>query len=383
MVHAGQMRFTLLRDDSPTGLLLLAIRAARRAVAVNPRDAAAHLVLGECYVRLFKTTRERTWGQRMPELAQLRRSQASAALNQALALQPNLAQAHLSLGGLYRDMGYLDLALTHFRAYLRQSKAAGAPPGVDPDEFRARAAQREDELGRLARRVDGSNKAYAAQAAGARVLDRARLAVEKGLAARARDILLQSDVAAFGPEGMALELDLLLGSGRVKLVRDWTNPEQRAVLGPNEYHWVRIQAFAASGDYARADDECLQLIRTLQAPVQAGPELRVDALLAVVTAQSILNEHAADGSVPSLAWRAYRRAEYYNQVAGLARRLKQETDLTVLRGLLALEVGDMEEAEVALRLALRVWQNEAAVRAGRGLDFNGRALAQGYLKLLE
>jgi hypothetical protein len=280
-------------------------------------------------------------------------------------------------------MGYQDLALQHLEAYLRESKASGTPRGIDAEQFRLRAAQFENELGQLAKRVNLQNKAFAAEAAGVRVLERARLALKQGLAARARDILLESDVAAFGREGMAMELELLLGTGRVKSVREWTDPEQRADLGPNEYHWMRIRAFAASGEYARADEECLQLIQTLDATVQSGPALRLDSLLALVTAQSILEEHTAQGSLPAVAWGAFRRAEYYNQVAGLVRRLRQETDIKVLRGLLAFEVGDMEEAEVALRVALSVWQDEAAVSARRGLDFNGRPLAQGCLKLLE
>jgi hypothetical protein len=58
---------------------------AWRALAVNPNDAQIYLVLEESYMGLLHNTRERVWRERMPELVQLRRSQASAALNQARA----------------------------------------------------------------------------------------------------------------------------------------------------------------------------------------------------------------------------------------------------------------------------------------------------------
>jgi hypothetical protein len=41
-----QHRFSQPRDDTPPALLYLAIRAARRALAVNPEDANAYLILG-------------------------------------------------------------------------------------------------------------------------------------------------------------------------------------------------------------------------------------------------------------------------------------------------------------------------------------------------
>ena len=43
----------------------------------------------------------------------------------AIALRPDLAQAHLSLGGLYRELGYLDLAERHLRTYLSLARKFG------------------------------------------------------------------------------------------------------------------------------------------------------------------------------------------------------------------------------------------------------------------
>src|SRR5262249_31792982 len=65
----------LEQDDIPPALLYLAIRAARRALAINPHDAQAYLVLGKSYIGLMHGTRERAWGQRLPRLVELRRAQ--------------------------------------------------------------------------------------------------------------------------------------------------------------------------------------------------------------------------------------------------------------------------------------------------------------------
>src|SRR6516225_5456647 len=69
-----QERFRWQRDDTSPALLLLAVRAARRALAVNPADARAHLILGESYLHLVHHTRERAWGKRMSALVELRQA---------------------------------------------------------------------------------------------------------------------------------------------------------------------------------------------------------------------------------------------------------------------------------------------------------------------
>ncbi len=127
--------YELEQDDEPSALVYLAIRAARRAIAVNPDDADAYLVLGQGYLSLLGHTRERAWASQMPDLVELRRVQASAALNRVLVLRPGSARAHRGLADLYRDMGYLDLALEHLQAYVRSPRQAG-PAGDGSAEVR-------------------------------------------------------------------------------------------------------------------------------------------------------------------------------------------------------------------------------------------------------
>ena len=76
--------------DRPPALLLLTVRAARRAVAANPGDANAWLRLGQAYVLLRDETCERAGlGLRSP-LAQLREVQITTALEQARQGWPGL-----------------------------------------------------------------------------------------------------------------------------------------------------------------------------------------------------------------------------------------------------------------------------------------------------
>src|SRR5207248_3342242 len=82
--------FLSLRDQGPAEALLLAVRAARRALAVNPDDAGAYLLLGEAYLRLARQTREQGWRTFLPVLADIRRVQALTALEQAVLLRPDL-----------------------------------------------------------------------------------------------------------------------------------------------------------------------------------------------------------------------------------------------------------------------------------------------------
>lgn len=361
--------FRLQRDDTPPALLYLAVRAARRAVAANPDAAQAYLVLGDSYLRLLRDTRERAWSRRLAKLGELRRAQASAALNQAIALKPDFAQAHLLLGELYREMGYLDLALTHLRTYVQWAERTHLTPEVGLKE-----------LDHLAKEVEERTDSFDAGAAGLRVQDWAALAWRNGLAGKARDLLLKSDRAAFGEQGLRLELELLLYTGRAKAVADWTTPEQTVALGAARYHWLRTQALAASGAYASAEEECSELARSVLFEGQLqGTQLR--ETIALTVGRAVLDVCPGLGSAP--LWRAFRWVEFRGGIANLARGMQQQADATVLRGLLLLEEGDADEAEVAFGVALALWGNESTAASGGGLDFAGRVVAEGCLVWLE
>jgi tetratricopeptide (TPR) repeat protein len=343
----------LARDDAPPAALYAAVRAARRAVSAAPDDASAHLLLGQCYLRLLTATRERAWALRLPWLAHLRQSQASAALNRAAALNPRLAQARLELGRLYRRLGYLDLALAELRAY----REAGGRDGVT-----------DAELSDLAAVVERRRTELAPEVARARVADRAQAALRRGLAGEARALLLESDVSAFGQEGTRLELELLLRTGRPEDVRNWAAAEVKDALGAIGYHWLRTQALAALGEYAAAAAELTEMAG------ERGPDpARTAVVFAALRGRALLGEHPAGRGWPAAVSRVVARWQFrdalHDEMAGLAAR----ADAAVMRGLLELEAGEVERARATLRTAL----DYAAVY---GVDFNGRPVAEGALR---
>jgi hypothetical protein len=372
--------FMQQQDASPAALLYLAVRAARRALAHDPNDARAYLVLGESYLHLLHNTRERAWLTRLPQLTQLRQAQAAAAFSQAIFLQPSLAAAHFHLGWLYRKMGYLDLALHHLR--IHQKLALDVPPEADVAQLRERQAGAAADLDRLASMVSEREAKWEAEAPRLRVGERALLAREQGLAGKARDLLLESAEAAFGRQGTALELELLLQTGRVQEVREWTlelTPKQKADLGMPAYYWLRARALAASGDYAQAEEELAQLATGGRPADAVGPR----DLIALALAEDLLSQQPGGGCLLARLGRTVAGMDLYTGTTGLAWRMRQEADATVLRGLLALEEGRVDEAETAFRVALALWKDEAAASSGAGLDFDARPIAQGCLQWLE
>ena len=170
--------------------------------------------------------------------------------------------------------------------------------------------------------------------------------------------------------------NLFLLTGRAKDVREWTHPEIEAALGEGNYRWLRAQAFAAAGDYALADEELARL-----AAGAHGPQtLRPRALIALLVAQhAALESRLGGNSLPELIRHVLVRTALLDRVGDLAQNMRQTADVTVLRGLLAVEQGRMEDAEVSFRMALASW-NETGARGA--IDFDARIIAQAWLDQL-
>jgi tetratricopeptide (TPR) repeat protein len=373
LVLAYQQAFALDRGDASAGDLYAAVRAARRAIADNPTDAAAYLVLGKAYRRLLDLTPERRWADRMPQLLRVRQVQTSAALNRAVALNPRLAEAHLELGLLYQHpaLGCLDLAATHLRKYLELTPPRPGNRGND-----ARAAV-EAGLERLAAEVDRQTREFARESERVSVSDRAALANRRRLGGTALDLLVKSDVAAFGVPGTELELDLLLRTGRPREVLDWLTNEVRASIGDFSYHLLRGQAFAALGDYAAADAELAEVAVPGGGLPDPGP---VAEAVAGLVGKVLLDDKPGQTDLSAVAWRVLSRADFQNQLIDLTGLLSRQGDAMVVRGLVALEAGAIDAARTAFRAALTFAPHRLG---GERLDFNGRPIAWDALGMID
>jgi hypothetical protein len=388
--------------ERPPALPLLAVRAARRAVADNPADANAWLRLAQAYLLLRNGTRERTAEGMLPPLAQLRHVQIVTALEQVVRLNPDLEEAHHELALLYGPRNYLDAALEHQREELRLSRRAGPRPGESAEEFDHRLETLDKDTAKLEELVQDRRQKYAA---GSRSLQgdrraQADMALQLGLARLAVDeVLLSASAEVLGPDGIKLELDLLLTLGRAQEVRpilndpglrankqalrsyDLTAPRTRegAPLYPLPYHWpayewLHVLEAAAVGDYgqARAD------LGAARAEVRTRHGLMRQRLDDVTRRSRPLVPGLLAGrpplppALPALSATLGEKAafEFGDRIFR-----GQQADLCVLEGLLALEQGDPPAARSAFAEA----QQLGAPVAGAEVPFAGRPIATGYL----
>jgi hypothetical protein len=380
--------FLALHDRGPPEELLLAVRAARRALAANPEDAGAFFLLGGAYLRLARQTREQGWQADLPEIATLRRTQALCALEQSVLLRPDLDEAHALLAQLYSEGGELDRTLDHLRARLNvaEHEAKKGGPGA------AAAAERQATLQADVKALEGlvrrAQDIYAANTQGktdpSTVRDRARLAARHGLSRKALELLLGANPAIFGNEGTLMQLELMLGSGRAYEVRAWLEPGHEAALGFTTFHSFQAWAAAACGDYAWADAELDKLgeprRRVLIGPGRLVP---VRSAVALRVGGAVLARPALEAGPAGLAGMAHQQFEELRPLTGPVELLRQEADVRVLRGLLALESGAVEDARAHFRAALDTWGGDGRAATGAGIDFPARPIAQQALRLLE
>ncbi len=325
-VSGARAAFAAGRDDLSAEFLHRAVRSGRRAVAADPTDAAAQTLLGVAYLRLAQTARERLWIEQFPEWGQVRRAQAVTAFHTAVTLDPTQATAHLNLAEIYEREGALDLALEHSVRYIeaRGGDAAGAALAT----LRAAVAERE--------------KTFAADADKYRIAARAEFAVQLGLVGRGRDLLLRSDLAAFGAAGAAFEMDLLLRTGRAAEVRDLELGDTAKLLDADKYRWLRIKALAGTGRYAAALDAA--------GGIAAGSPLLSPAVqrsLAATAGRLVLDELRARDDLAGAVQRMYAGLELGGAFGTVIANHRSDLARELLRGLLAYEAGDFPTARAS------------------------------------
>jgi hypothetical protein len=367
---------------SPPEPLLLAVRAARRALTVNPDDGRAFLLLGEAYFRLARQTPESRWQTMLPALSALRHVQLRTALEQAALLRPDLDRAHALLAQLYIEPdpmfeeGQGDRCLDHLRARLR----------IAEDDAERHAALQSD-VEKMEELVNQARKIYQANLTGktdpSKVLARAQLAARYGLSRKALELLLESNPAIFGKAGVEYELELMLQAGQSYQVRDMLEPKHEKQIDFSKYHWLQARAAASCGDYAEADAELdkgseplrrIGLSQQLLVPPRSAVAFRVGA--AVLT--RALDAEGAAGLASAINFQSNMLSPLETP-AGL---LRQEADHQVLHGLLAVESGAVETAQQHFHASLDVWGRDGAATAG-GLDFPARPIAQEMFRRLQ
>ncbi len=332
-------------DEGPPGSLLLAVRAARRALDADANDAIAYLRLGHAYERLHHSTVEQGGAAAFPLLDQMRRVQAVAALTNALRLRPDLAAAHELLVGLYLRTGALDLAWTHLQQQLRLSKAAGPRPGESAAHFAVRIDSLTAADQNLGRAVRERLNLVTTKSFDLKAYARARLAEEHGLPGHALELLQRSGYGEFGVEGAVVEMKLLCDAGYLRELRTWLEPQWEPVIGSANYRWTQTLTAAATGDYDAAPAALKRMqLGTVDIAEFNLRQLPPRTALALVLGQHLLQSASRD------PWeRREPPAALMQRLTGLALMQRQQADVQTLRGLLFLEAGAIAPAETALR----------------------------------
>ncbi|MDB5309319.1 MAG: hypothetical protein JWO38_3521 [Gemmataceae bacterium] len=362
-------------DRSPA-LPLLAVRAARGAVAHCPEGDDAWFTLARAYLLLGRGTWEAGAGAGLTPLGYLRHTQTTAALFQAVTAYPDSPTTHEALAGVFADHLFLDLSLRHRRAQLRLARRAGPYPGESPEAHAERLNRLAELTGQVEYAVQDAENRFVVrtQALAGDPLARARIALGLGLAGKALDTLLQSHPDLYGTDGLRLLLDLLLQTGqvaeaRVLLDRDElrSHPDAIGVYeipgGTKDgrgwgyrfpaYTWFDFAQCAAAGRYDRAA-ESLDRMRDglLREETVLGRGLPI-ALTRQLTFESGLG--APPGSLLSRLHVGREKGQLADRVAQTQFLAAVRADLHTLGGILHLERGDTAEAAAEFARALSLY----------------------------
>jgi hypothetical protein len=390
------------RDAGPPASLYLAVRSAREALAADPDDARTQLLLAQAYHDLARQTRENVRAREpgrgipLPHVAAIRHTQIVSALHRVLKLGPTLEQerdAHRLLGIQYQvyrfwyqgqPLRLVELEAQHLREYARCARALGQQPQESDDNFRARMDQLDKAVQAMDQEVKKREDDYEVKARREPVLQRAQIALQFGLAAKALKILEEarpedlSDSRFPGQEpGAMLQLHLLLATGRLAKVQENLEPRFEAALGVllpplsvPAYEWFHVLLAAGQGDYGAADEHLKALLdRAAHRPnlpqvlrrYNIGPAQRatvppaVGPVVSLLVGHLLLQEAGLAAHRPFQTWwcsPSWEALLVANAVTLDA--LTQEADLRTLRAWLALEGGDMEEARRQVGRALEL-----------------------------
>lgn len=368
-------RALLGQDFGSAAAPVLAVRAARRAIKANPEDADAYLALANAYMVLWKQSLEARWATGM--LDELRFVQVVTALHFVLVLKPDSLDAHDMLWKIYqqddyRKSPYLDLAVKHLGAWLEHMEALG--PRSQVEQIRDMMNSRKDLLKKMEDLLRVRRETYLLKSANMSFREKLRLARESRLALQEIELWNEAsavpDAQQYNPADVTHYMRLLLKTGQYEKVR------QAEVDDP----LLNVLMAAAAGDYNDAD-------RRLGGMRDNMDYERLERILYAARRQLTQAHPQASSELPILI-----------------STLTERANITVVRGLLALEHGDTAAAAKHFREALGMRLSPmhhatalAGLSAGSPLealpvvmggsfpvfDFAYRGIAGRYLELLE
>jgi hypothetical protein len=409
----------LHRDVGPPAAMLLSVRAARNAVLDSPDDALPYLKLKTAYEFLLRY-QEEYWvfrpqppsgtGLSLYKPASLRyrvrHAQMSGALVNAAVLQPESWQLQVQCGEWFLSQGYLDVAgeyITRARDLALRQKPASAEEaemlkrfrdnyGDDLKQLNAALEQQAKEYGLLAKgQPDPLEKLKAALLA-ANPEPKDPLGFDKfhrrGLVLKALAVLgdaranLGKLKAEDAREVLWWNAYLLLMTGKLgeadTLLKD---PAVKKALGELDHAELAATVAAAVGDYPAADKLLEATEKFIALPpdeqileAQKKPLRDMAHVLAVLTAY-LPGPDDPIGPLSRLTVGVLAQGETYKELSQLGTERVEVFQVRLLRGLLALESGDLEAAARHLHGALRVLPPV--------LDHPDRPIAVRYTELLE
>jgi hypothetical protein len=404
---------------------VLAVRAARRAVAANPQDAYSQLALAKSYIWLWNTQEDVLVGT--PRLGPLtlqrlrsefrrmmRVVQVMTALNRAVTLRPELREAHLLLYRMYQRLHYVDLALHHMEEWARLEEEQPPIPRAPREAEQAFKQRRKNErelrknrqtaLKRYRDAVKERYNTYKIDAVDKSLQQKLEIALVqpyqseterdsfgRGLAKEGLDLLLKAKGREKDPGLALMQLNLLLTTGRAQdfragleefelwLKKATASAKPNAGLDLSIAEMLRIQVLqfkfllaTADGDYAAAEQRLEELRRISQRTRKNLKTSVRNFLHGLIFYLSLQNQPLAR-LIFFYSGGPQKIAELEAQLVAL---LVQPAVLNELIGLLALEEGDVAKAADSFRQCLR----HSRDLGGR---FTDGLIVQTYLRIID
>jgi tetratricopeptide (TPR) repeat protein len=256
--------YTMSQPLEPPATLYMAVRAARRAVLVNPEDSQSYFHLAVTYKRLREQRLESVLPKAAPILTEIRRVQTTTALQKALALEPDTdteAEANLMLFEEFAQLQYLDAAARHLRQAMNARTKLGPPPNVSPTQFEQYLENMSKELTRRETELESRQNRYVVNAATKTGMEKVKIALDLNLTDTAFEALnqvAQEGIKEFTPvEKMIVRQATLvaLNLGRLERAQELLPelPDQESLPPTIEDLDLYLRLAVARGDYEKAD----------------------------------------------------------------------------------------------------------------------------------